>query len=376
MKNIHLAQKITALRKDRKITQEALAKFLGVSKAAVSKWETGQSFPDITLLPQLADYFGVTIDTLMGYEPQLTREEIRETYHRLARAFTTEPAEAVYRQCQTLIHDYYACMPLLFQMGLLLINHLDRFPAERHPALLQEILDLMERCKTGSPELRIFKQANAIEALCQYNLGNYDTTIFLLEDCTSTTDCGDDHALLAMAHQAKGDAGAAQETIQVGTYNALLAFSSLLMTDLNLNPDQPKRFDAIITRFLTLRDAFQLEALHPNTMFQFYLTAAAGYLAQGKKEAALDMLGHYVSMVTPDLFPFTLHGDDFFNQIDPWLSDFDLGPVAPRSDGSIAQSLVASLRDYPAFAVLQTNGRFKNLVAELTQRIEAITHGK
>ena len=43
MKNIHLAKKITSLRKDRKITQEALAKFLGVSKAAVSKWETGVS---------------------------------------------------------------------------------------------------------------------------------------------------------------------------------------------------------------------------------------------------------------------------------------------------------------------------------------------
>lgn len=41
------------------------------------------SFPDITLLPKLATYFNVSIDELIGYEPQLTREQIKELYSQL-----------------------------------------------------------------------------------------------------------------------------------------------------------------------------------------------------------------------------------------------------------------------------------------------------
>lgn len=50
------------------LTQEGLAQKLGVTNQAVSKWESGQSCPDIALLPQLADLFGITIDQLFGRE--------------------------------------------------------------------------------------------------------------------------------------------------------------------------------------------------------------------------------------------------------------------------------------------------------------------
>lgn len=74
MAEINIAKQLLAARHEKKITQEELARYVGVSKAAVSKWESGVSFPDITLLPKLATYFNVSIDELIGYEPQLTRE--------------------------------------------------------------------------------------------------------------------------------------------------------------------------------------------------------------------------------------------------------------------------------------------------------------
>ena len=55
---------IKALRRQRGIRQEALAQALDVSVQAVSKWETGSSLPDILLLPGIARFFGVSIDTL------------------------------------------------------------------------------------------------------------------------------------------------------------------------------------------------------------------------------------------------------------------------------------------------------------------------
>lgn len=74
--NIKLNEQIAFLRKSRGITQEELAREFGISNQAVSKWESGQSCPDIQLLPQLAEYFGVSIDELMGYKPADTSKDL------------------------------------------------------------------------------------------------------------------------------------------------------------------------------------------------------------------------------------------------------------------------------------------------------------
>lgn len=60
-----LGENIAALRKNKGFTQEELAKRLGVSPQAVSKWENGTACPDIALLPEIADIFSVTVDDLM-----------------------------------------------------------------------------------------------------------------------------------------------------------------------------------------------------------------------------------------------------------------------------------------------------------------------
>ncbi|WP_073011011.1 helix-turn-helix domain-containing protein [Clostridium amylolyticum] len=63
--------KIAELRKNRGIAQQDLADVLGVSFQSVSKWETGVTMPDITLLPSIAEYFNVSVDELLGLKPLL-----------------------------------------------------------------------------------------------------------------------------------------------------------------------------------------------------------------------------------------------------------------------------------------------------------------
>ena len=67
MSNLKIGQKIKAKRRERELTQEELANILGVTKAAVSKWENGESYPDITMLPQIAQLFRITMDELFDY---------------------------------------------------------------------------------------------------------------------------------------------------------------------------------------------------------------------------------------------------------------------------------------------------------------------
>lgn len=61
-----MGNRIGRYRRKLNITQDAVAEKLGVSNQAVSKWESGQCFPDITLMPKLADIFSVTLDELFG----------------------------------------------------------------------------------------------------------------------------------------------------------------------------------------------------------------------------------------------------------------------------------------------------------------------
>lgn len=64
---ITIGENIKRLRRSKGMTQEELAGVLNISNAAVSKWERGDSLPDISMLFPLADYFGVSVDTLMGH---------------------------------------------------------------------------------------------------------------------------------------------------------------------------------------------------------------------------------------------------------------------------------------------------------------------
>ena len=61
-----ISNRIRALRTRRGLTQEALAAEMGVSPQSVSKWERGMALPDISMLPELSVFFGVSLDELFG----------------------------------------------------------------------------------------------------------------------------------------------------------------------------------------------------------------------------------------------------------------------------------------------------------------------
>ena len=78
-----LSDRIQYLRKARGISQEGLADQLGVSRQAVSKWESEQSMPDLDKIISMSDYFEVTTDYLLkGIEPVVQKEEEQSIKHR------------------------------------------------------------------------------------------------------------------------------------------------------------------------------------------------------------------------------------------------------------------------------------------------------
>ena len=73
---MEIGKKIRQLRVNKGLTQESLAKALGVSYQAVSRWENEMSMPDITLLPAISTFFGVSIDELFEFTEESQMERI------------------------------------------------------------------------------------------------------------------------------------------------------------------------------------------------------------------------------------------------------------------------------------------------------------
>ena len=74
---MNIGNQIKTLRLKKSVTQEAMAEHFGVTAQAVSKWECGTSAPDISLLPELSAYFGVTIDALFALDDETRMERIQ-----------------------------------------------------------------------------------------------------------------------------------------------------------------------------------------------------------------------------------------------------------------------------------------------------------
>ena len=73
-----IGEKLKKLRRSKDLTQEEVAAHLGISYQAISKWERGDGYPDITMLPALANYFGVTVDELIGMDEISSANKLAE----------------------------------------------------------------------------------------------------------------------------------------------------------------------------------------------------------------------------------------------------------------------------------------------------------
>lgn len=96
-----LGEKIKSLRKERNISQEVLANYLGVSFQAVSKWENGYTMPDVMMIPAIASLFHVSTDELFDfnlYEIEKQVKEICDEAYKYRFAKDNEKAEQILRE--------------------------------------------------------------------------------------------------------------------------------------------------------------------------------------------------------------------------------------------------------------------------------------
>lgn len=368
MKEINIARAIISKRREKGLTQDDLASYIGVSKASVSKWETGQSYPDITFLPQLAAFFNISIDELMGYEPQMDKEDIRKLYLKLSADFTIKPFDEVLGHCREIAKKYFSCFPLLFQIGALLVNNsVESGNMNEAFTVLAEAKELFIRVKKESEDTELCQLALNMEAFCALTLGNANDVIELLEGTSRKIISTE--TLLAPAYQMIGKLREAKSVLQVGIYQHMGLLFGVLTDYLLLCADEPKQFEETYRRAFAVADAFDLKKLQPSMLMKFHILSAQGYTALGNISKALEILEEYTALVTGDIYPLKLKGDGYFDLLDAWIEELDLGDALPRDEALVRQSMADCIVNNPTFNALAEERRFQRITEDLKNKL-------
>lgn len=314
MKEIHLGRVLSENRRRKGVTQDELAEFMGVSKAAVSKWETESTYPDILLLPRLAAYFDMSIDELMGYEPQMDREEIRKTHRMLSEKFTTHPFEEALDHCRKYAREYYSCYPLVFQVGSLMVNHVMMAQTpEEGEQVIKEAAQMFRRVKEGTDDPGLGKEALHMEAYCLLQLRKPEKVLELLKEESHVT--SNSEPLLATAWKMTGDRKEAKRVLQIGIYRKVIVLLNLLASYMELCGEEPEK---------------------------------------------------YTDLATGEIYPLRLHGDAYFDLLDAWFdSALEQGDYPPRDELLIRRSMTQALTGNPAFDSLADDPRFQVMAERL-----------
>ncbi|PIC68264.1 transcriptional regulator [Sporosarcina sp. P16a] len=321
------------------ITQETLASYCQVSKASVSKWEKGLSYPDITLLPKIASYFELTVDELLGFERQLSKESIQHHYYEFASRFGKESFESVFIDVEEQVKLYYHDPAFLLQMSILLLNH--HMLSSDSSSILQKANRWLERIRQVSEDVWVLRQANSLQATVSLMQSNPETTLELLDGVIKPS-IGDE-ILLSTAYEQLGNQEEAKRVIQVMMYQNVIQLVGSSPLYLRLSTSNPQTFNETIHRINGLIELYALRTLHPNMCLQFYFSVAQCAALSGNHELLYPYLKKYVDVCIHDLLPFSLRGDEYFDLLDDWLEQLDLGTNALRNTEIIKRSIIESM---------------------------------
>ena len=152
---MEIGKRIQHLRREKHLTQEQLAAALGVTSAAVSKWETSAAIPDVAMLCPLARLLGTTVDDLLDFRPALEQEEINALLEDRRKLFEEHRLEEASASCEALLREYPDDLRLKCAIAGLYIMYLPAFAnTERIDRQMERAIALLEDSrKSGDPSL-------------------------------------------------------------------------------------------------------------------------------------------------------------------------------------------------------------------------------
>lgn len=178
---INIGANIKRLRTEKNITQEQLSVSMNVTCAAVSKWERGETYPDITLLQPLAYYFGVSLDELMGYDQEKIQADIDEIISLYKKYWTND-----YKKARELITKAYRDYPNDYWIMHYYMWNIGGDMADNDPNVLiahkSEFLSICNKILDGCTEETLRLNAWNMRAKILHAEGNTEAALNIYRD--------------------------------------------------------------------------------------------------------------------------------------------------------------------------------------------------
>lgn len=182
---LKIGEKIKSLRKEQDITQEKLAAYLNISYQAISKWENGTAYPDITLVPRIANFFGVSSDELLGINKDEHTAELKVYEEKRCKLNQLGKVMPIIELCREVLKKYPRNYEWMLNLASALIsyNHTEeQVNYSKEHNFIEEAITLCERIREdctidhirhGATQILCYKYPElgkkelAIELACQ-----------------------------------------------------------------------------------------------------------------------------------------------------------------------------------------------------------------
>ena len=161
---LNFAENIKRLRKDREITQEALAEHLGISAQSVSRWELSICYPDLEMLPSIANFFGVTVDFLLSNDPN-SKEKDYEIFCEKLKEY--RQSEEKGKECIEFVQEYCRKYPENDEYAFLLFRAMADYSCGNQNRTAKYMPHLLKNAKRLLPTRWRYEVIPYMTALCE-----------------------------------------------------------------------------------------------------------------------------------------------------------------------------------------------------------------
>ncbi len=335
------------------MTQEQLAGAVGVSVPAVSKWETGSSYPDITLLMPIARCFGVTVDELLHYEREIPPERVHGIVKECTEKFEKEGFDAGLSLCDGYLREYPNNLYLKYQLSGLLPWYAAKCGAgeEKARAAMEKTVGLLKEA-SGCKESKVAEAARYLLACTYLQMDKNREAQEILEKLPA--DGLDPKKILPSVYLQQGEFGKAEKLCQQnlfeGVQGAALALTSLASAAMKRKSwGDALRFADAQRRLI---EAFELENFMSGSNCQLYLLF---YSRKKDAENTLKYLERYLSVFPYDVGELRLSDNFFFSMA-------ETGEPSVKCNFT-KKTVIRELEKSKDFDFLRGDARFQALLA-------------
>ncbi|WP_061994386.1 helix-turn-helix transcriptional regulator [Clostridium sp. ATCC 25772] len=362
MNKLSIGEVIYNLRKEKGITQDQLGTFIGVSTAAVSKWESGISYPDITILPVIATFFNISMDELFNFKIKLSDKEVMNIFKECEALFSKGNIKSAIEKSKEYVLKYPISYDLKLKIGALFNMYSWKSnDEEKSMSMIWYAIKLFEDIAKNCNDIDLNEQSLFQLGAAYSIVGEEDKAIDALEKIKKSQ--LDTDIVLSSIYIRKKEFKKARELLQSNLFKDINNITMICMGLANSYYNESKSKDRlkIMERYYNLSiDLKRMILPKENSILGLhieYLNLAEVYLNFKEDKKAIKMLYEMVE-------------DIKYNDINNMkkFSNFWCFNEMKTSERTITMNLyenIFKIFEHKEFDLIRESNDFKNIVKEL-----------